>query len=547
MIRYAQLNGFFSRHRWLRYALFFAVALAVNSFVLWQRSFADPDSFYHLKMALLLKERGFVADFPWLPFTTLAHAYADHHFLYHWAMVPFIAVFGPFVGAKASAVFFASAALTAFYRLLRVCRAAAPLFFAALLATSGTFLFRFDLVKATAPSLLILFLALAAWRERKPRLLFLLAWVYVWTHGGWPLLLVAAAALATGEFLSGSIFDGRTGIAWHGLSLRRPSRDIILNLAAIASGLVAGVLVNPYFPRNLQFYWEQIFQIAIVGFRDRIGVGSEWYAYPFLELFRAAGTVFVMAGVCLTIVAYVVLHRRQIKILSGAADPNERRNAALVFAAVLLTGLFLLLTLRSRRHVEYFVPFAFLAEALVLGTLWRWFDWQPLRTWIRTGSRSLVVWFVRLALLYFAVFFAFTMVRGVLGVRKLYEKGYSWTRYQRAAEWLQTAAVGGEVVFHSDWDDFPMLFLFNDRQVYVNGLDPTFLYRQDPQLHDEYVEITTGRMASGAAAAIRRDFNARFVMIEKDHVAMRDAVAADRRAALVYDDAEVWIYDLSAL
>jgi len=547
MLKFAQIKGFIDRRPWLRYAAFFAAALAVNGYVLWEPSFADPDSFYHLKMALLLKERGFVADFPWLPFTTLAKAYADQHLLYHWSLVPFIFILGPFIGVKAATAFFSAAALTAFYRLLRTCRAATPLFFAALLGTSATFLFRFDLIKATAPSLLILFLAIAAWHRQKPRSLFLLAWIYVWTHAGWPILIVVAGALSAGEILAGIVFEDPAGKSWRARIFSRPSRALTAKIWAVILGLAAGLVVNPYFPRNLLFYWEQIFQIAVVNFRDRIGVGSEWYPYPFLELFGGAGTVFVMAGICLTAVIYVALRRRPTAAPVPAAAV-ERQDGAIVFAASILAAVFLLLTLRSRRHVEYFVPFAFLAEALILGLVIRWSDLRSLAKRLWQDRRSAVGWLARFALAYFIIFFVSSMIRGVIGVRRMYvDRGTALNRYQRSAEWLKVQAADGDIVFHSDWDDFPALFLYDDQQRYIIGLDPTFLYRQNPALYDKYVEITTGRMQSGVAETIRRDFGARFVTIEKDHVPMRDAIAADRRAALVYDDDEVWIYQLSGL
>src|SRR3989344_7569457 len=67
--------------------------------------FPDPDSFYHLKIAELIGERGVVQDFPWLTFTGLTHYYTDQHFLYHVFLAPFVVFFDPVFGVKFATVF----------------------------------------------------------------------------------------------------------------------------------------------------------------------------------------------------------------------------------------------------------------------------------------------------------------------------------------------------------------------------------------------------------------------------------------------------------
>src|SRR5437867_2500437 len=94
------------------------IAAALYWFIQDRPSFMDPDSFYHAKMALLMREHGPVTSFPWLPFTTLADAFADHHFLYHAALVPFVSELGPLVGTRAAAIVFAAAAIVMFQALL---------------------------------------------------------------------------------------------------------------------------------------------------------------------------------------------------------------------------------------------------------------------------------------------------------------------------------------------------------------------------------------------------------------------------------------------
>jgi len=214
-------------------------------------------------------------------------------------------------------------------------------------------------------------------------------------------------------------------------------------------------------------------------------------------------------------------------------------------AALALAIFFLAMTLRSRRHVEYFVPFAVLAESLWLALFLRRPSFRRLADDLG-GRRRFGRTAFALAAACVAVFFIAASVRGVIVVRNSYAyKGIPWSKYQSAAAWLAANTPAGSVIFHSDWDDFPLLFLRDDRNSYICGLDPTFLYRRDPLRHAQWVDITTGRRRTAVVDVITGSFGSRYVLIEKDHEPMNEAVARDSRARLVYDDEEAWIYELS--
>ena len=121
---YSKIKTFIIRHAWLGEFFVFAVMLVLYLPLQAGESFADPDSFYHLKMAELIAASGPIRNFIWLPFTTLAQAFADHHFLYHVLLIPFIKVLGPFPGIKASTAVFAAAAIAGLAWSMRALREA---------------------------------------------------------------------------------------------------------------------------------------------------------------------------------------------------------------------------------------------------------------------------------------------------------------------------------------------------------------------------------------------------------------------------------------
>jgi hypothetical protein len=90
---------------WLSFLLIFLTSFIVFAYLQYSEAFADPDSFYHAKMALLARDQGVIKDFPWLQYTVLVNNYTDQHFLYHVILIPFVTFFDPLVGIKLATVF----------------------------------------------------------------------------------------------------------------------------------------------------------------------------------------------------------------------------------------------------------------------------------------------------------------------------------------------------------------------------------------------------------------------------------------------------------
>ncbi len=68
---------------WLMALLLFAVSFLFFVYLTSAPTFADPDSFYHVKIAEFITQGRDYRQFSWLPFTVLNDYYTDQHFLYH--------------------------------------------------------------------------------------------------------------------------------------------------------------------------------------------------------------------------------------------------------------------------------------------------------------------------------------------------------------------------------------------------------------------------------------------------------------------------------
>src|SRR6266516_1137325 len=147
--------------RWLR-AVEPLVALILTalvfSFVQTGRDgIIEEDSFYHIKVAALVREHGPRLDFPWLRFTILNESsYTDHHLLFHILQAPFTFV-DLQLAAKTSAVAFATLAFWGCYLILVRSRVRWAFgWLVVMLAVAHTFLWRQSMARPQSLALLLL-------------------------------------------------------------------------------------------------------------------------------------------------------------------------------------------------------------------------------------------------------------------------------------------------------------------------------------------------------------------------------------------------------
>lgn len=500
------------------YLLIFLVTFIYLFLLQYNSAFADPDSFYHIKMSLLIKDQGVIEKFPWLYYTVLRDNYTDQHWLYHVLMIPFVTFLQPIVGGKVYTVLLGASFVTIFYWLLRKLHVKAAPLFAFLLLFVNPFIFRISLLKAPVFSLIFLMIGLYFIFSYRYRLLFILSWLYVWSYGGFLLILVITGLYCLISF----ILSKKPREYFRGFF---KDKNVKLFLSALA-GIVVGVLVNPYFSQNIKFYWQQLVQIGIINYQKVIGVGGEWYPYKFTDL--VPNTIFVSLVLVLALILFFIKIRKQKKIS---------------LTLFILFVFFLLLTLKSRRYVEYYVPFAILFSALVISRAWQFDDiktlWQTAKKYYYR-KKALIATIT----IYLLVVIPFVAIRDIRSNKNSLDQGIPSTKFASASQWLKDNSPAGSIVLHSDWDEFPILFYHNSRNYYIVGLDPTFMYNYNQNLYWQWVHITTGEQSDNLYAMIKDNFTASYVFLEKDHVAMDSNILNDGNFQLVYEDNQTKIYEV---
>jgi hypothetical protein len=452
-------------------------------------SLIGTDSFYHVKMALMLPEWGFPDRFPWLHWTLFRDQFVSHHYGFHvllsgWVWAGQHLVNNPMLGAKAAACVASGLTSALFYRLLVQRNLPAPWFWTLMLVVlPWHFWMRQSYIRAPLIALPLLLLATSVILARRPRWAGVLAFAFVQVYFGAIVFLGVPAALVAGRLIAGEA----------------DRRDIAL-LFWTGLGLVAGFIINPYFPENLAFMKVQLLD---TGLGSTVRVGNEWRPLDAWSLVTMSGPLLALwAGALL-------LQLRRGQKLDGAS-----------LGLLLLHGFFLLLTFKARRFVEYWPVFALLNAADLARLSMR--DLPP-RWQVRTPARDKLVLAGCLILLAAA---APGWARGY----RVMQRNPAPDALVQALQYLRDHSAPGSLVFTDDWDQFPVCFYYNTHNVYAVGMDPAFTAVPYPELWDRYQLITRGRTPRTLAPVftvlekkvarledIQTHFGADYVLVRDDH------------------------------
>jgi len=505
----------------LSYIILLVISFALFTFMQAVPAFADPDSFYHVKSALLIPEQGFIKEFPWLQFTVLKDNYIDQHFLYHVFLIPFTQVMDPIQGAKLANIIITTGLVMLFYWFLRSFKIKYAFWYVIVLLITMPFIFRINLVKAPAFSIIFLIVGLYLILKHKTKSLFIFSFLYVWAYGGFILILVFSGIYAAVSIMENWLKHSARKF-WH---IVGHSRELRLFFSSLG-GVLAGIIINPYFPENLNFYWHQLIKIGIINYQSVIPVGNEWYPYKFIDL--SANTAFVSILMIITFYLFIVNFKK----------PN--RKTITLFVIFLF---FFIFTLKSRRYVEYYVPFAVLFVALALNQQIPFFNLKKL--WSKTVSFCLKRKVIAVILIvYFCVTLPVIIIKDVRHTYNDFQGGIRLDRFAEVSSWLEKNSQPGDIIFHSSWDEFPMLFYFNDKNYYIIGLDPTFMYEYDQELYKKMVNITLGDQKTGLYEDIKNEFQASYVLVENNHHGMMSNIKKDEGFKEVYSDKDATIYQV---
>lgn len=434
---------------------------------------SEVDSYYHLKMAFLLREHGLFRTFPWLSFTTLKDVFSNHHLLLHLSLIPVTFTHNPIFWAKVFIVLTSSAFVLPVFWLLRIFHFPFPAWGTlwCLFSLSEHFYFRTNFLKSSALSLSFLFLGIASVLSRRAFLAAIFTFLYGWSYITFGFIpIFATIALACVFFM-----------------VQPETRVQAKVFFYVAVATLLCQIIHPYFPNNWQFFWIQTFQ---TGFGAKKYVGNEWHPYD-------SWFWFTTNIIALSVLSLSILFRLQQGLRLSWKD----------LSLLLFTSFVLVMQLKSRRFVEYASPLLMIAGLCLSSPLLQHIpDWTKWDKWKRHALTAAT----------FLIFSAAGVANALslVSARNDIRTEFSPSALKATMDYIKEHSQPGDIIFTDDWDVFPRYFYFNAKSYYLVGLDPEFMNQKDPQLYSLFADISSGR-APNKLEQIRNTFGAKWIVIQK--------------------------------
>jgi hypothetical protein len=457
----------------------------------------EPDGYYHIKVASLIRQHGFVTEFPWAAFSAWRDTYVDKELGFHLLLVPF--TLGDLVtGAKLAAVSFGALVFASLYAIGRARELVWPWLWTVLATAGGSyFLWRVDTPRPQIIAITLSLWTMFAIVTHRPRLVFALAWIYALSYTA-PFVVVGYALVY---------------VLWHrGVDGAWRWR---LVLAAIA-GVCAGWIINPFFPHDVINVWRQSVDV----------LGSAWHS---TRPSVAVATELLPMTTRQMLVEHLALVVPGILALFALTRLRGKLSAELLTLVTITLGYGVLACL-GKRFIEYAVPFALWTLGHVFTVAWRDAvdSREPFAATIqRRGTLVAAIVLVACMGLFWR---SYRATQGQLSLVKP-------SMYRLSAVWLAKNAPRDTVVFTCDWDDAPELLFHNDHNRYLVFLDPMYMASWDGVLWNHWRALATDPPPD-VLADIKHTFGASHGVCTQDFTRMHRAVASE----IVYEDSNVYVF-----
>ncbi len=440
--------------------------------------FTGEDAFYHVAMAKYIMANGIPQKFPYLFFTILNDQFVDHHFLFHLTLIPFIKIFGDVAGAKILIISTVSAIFSVLYLIFREKKLKLALVYPIILFVMmpSDYYFRMSFIRAESASLLYMLVFMLLIVKKKPVALGILAFLYVWLYNAFPFIFVLLFAYLIIQFFTKEKIEAK-----------------ILLYGAL--GVILGLVLNPFFPKNIHFFFVQVF---VTGLGAKPSAGGEWKPYDSWYWFTIS-----MMPIVLFFLGLIV------------SSVKNTKKSLLDLIALIMTIILLFLQWKSKRFVEYWPVWGAMTGVLLMGN---YFEDKIIG--LRKNIKDLEGWILvagLIVLLPFAINYASAQFSNGLA-----DCQTTWNipAARDANNRLISLSNKGDIVFTDDWDEFPVYFYLNQKDYYLVGLDPEYMNSYDPGLYQEWANISSGR-DSYNLERIKDDFYAKWVLVANDHMQLK--------------------------
>lgn len=430
---------------------------------------------------------------PWLIFKPPTDAYALAHFL----MAQFVRAFGTIHGAKVFASLQAALVMGVFFIAAQRLGIKRPLLWTVLFAVaSPLFLIRLLFERPFVLSIAILLAAFLLIREKKYVWLGALSFFYILYYNLAPLIIILALVNMAVDF-------------------QRKEPISLRPLIAALAGLTLGILLHPersnyIWHMAVHFFWVLGLKIAGVDLNS----GGEIETQTIVT--TASHNILLILLVSGALGGWLYL-REEKKL--------ERDHVFL--AAIVAPWFFLLFAIP--RAVEYAAPFGCLLAGTVFAKLNQLGVWDSAERLIE----RLVPW--RLAAAFMAVpLLLLNSITIATGGFKMHRNVSSRAvaDFRSANEYLVARTPAHSVIFHTEWDIFPLMFYFNTHNRYITAFDPAFLYVWNKEMFWIHYNIAYGGVYCNhepPCRSLQPDTNAHAIALAIQNVFESESIVVENK------------------
>jgi len=415
------------------------------------------DGYYNIKTSDMIKNDGFIKEFPWATHTILADNYADIQILFRIILIPFT-FFGLEFGAKIAAIMFASVAFMVFFWFLMQNKIKYAFFWTLLyLFTAESLMYRFLLPRQMPLIIALLILTIYFLQQKKYLFLGLTSLIFVLLHTSFVFQIILILLYFVLEKIFSKKFDYK-----------------ILIYPFI--GIILALLIHPNFPNNISFLYTQIFEVNLIGNLFNV----EWKPWGLFEFVKNNFLVLIY----LIIILFILIKE---KIISKTKT-----------FYLSLTILFFIFTILSRRMQELLVPFSILALSLFLNDYYINFDKNKFLKHFK---------FVSITILIVIAIGNFILLKD-----EIVQNDFLFN-YENCANWMKNNIEKDSLVFNNAYA-FSYLFFKNSDLRYTHGIDLTYSYLYDQKKFENYMGILQGTLDEKEDYIIK-DYNPDYVFSGK--------------------------------
>ncbi len=448
----------------------------------------DGDSYFHLSVARIYAQEGFIDHLDWARFSIMHDAFGDKEFLFHLLLMPLVHWLPSDWGGKV-ALALLNALVAAMIANLSIRAIGKWGIFVPIwvFGTSAAFTLRMSRLRPEILSLIILICATWAASRSKYRWLLVFSALYALSYTAFHVLV----GLSFGWFIV-------LGRAYHRWEWRIPVYSIM--------GAAVGLAVHPHFPANLNIWVIQNLDFFLL--KNQIAVGNEIQPAPIETILS------LNLGWLIGLVIFW-WSTEKVRVDSTPAGPE----CLFLINAIAFT----LLYLAMQRFSIYCIPFVTLA--LLFGIKHRK---------LKIGRWTHLPWRGRLP---FAITFSLCLCTSILSAWYVYVnlKDHSVFDAAHRRDWRALGQVipeGAKVA--APWDASELYVWAAPQGRYLNLLDPVFMVVPHPQAYWVQQNIWNGSEPD-VPTALKTYLDSDYIAFPyRKHFKLFKRLSADPRVRLVY-------------